>query len=343
MRKSLELVFALCLLGGKAEASGYTELNAGLAAGADARCDLAVAHLTAALAAPNLLPAFQAAAHYGLGACHFNEGKLTLAAADFDATVASDPMYRDAYISRADLHDLNHEFSEAAADRTAILAFAPQMSVVLYDRARDCELLGRMDDAIADASRVKTLSPSDPFDFMLLNEIYRMKGDTAKAIVNANALVENKNYFLLGYRERGFDNFGAGDFARAQSDFDDWKIRERGTLYPALWSALAAAAQGSDPASAVGGLPANFDVNTWPVPLLKFYQGRISSEDVTKAMVPDGILRRYQQCEVDFFIGDLEVHRGDMSGKAKLENAAKECHTTSTELRAAILELKRLP
>jgi len=80
------------------------------------------------------------------------------------------------------------------------------------------------------------------------------------------------------------------------------------------------------------------------VPLGRYYRGEISEDAVRKAAASsDPEIERGQRCEVDFYIGEWRVLRGERSeGRKLLEKARDECPSYFIEYEIIPVELKRL-
>ena len=101
---------------------------------------------------------------------------------------------------------------------------------------------------------------------------------------------------------------------------------------------LALAHLGQDGASELSANAARLKNKDWPYPVIDFYLGRRSFDDIRAAVrKPD------EKCEAAFYAGEWQLLRGDKAqAKASLQIAADTCSKTFVEYSGAVAELKRI-
>lgn len=70
---------------------------------------------------------------------------------------------------------------------------------------------------------------------------------------------------------------------------------------------------------------ATLDLNTWPGPVVAFYLGRITAEQVTSLAKSgtDAKVKRQQVCEAAFYVAQRALIQGDSSGAYQLLQDAR--------------------
>ena len=124
MRHAL-VAATLALVAGPAFASGYSELNAGIAAVTRNDADTAVEHLSAALAAPDLPGRFLPLAHFDRAVAYAVKGDIKSALSDLNATIVVQPDWPEARKLRAFIENVLGDKAAALADINAAVAARP--------------------------------------------------------------------------------------------------------------------------------------------------------------------------------------------------------------------------
>lgn len=372
-------VVMCCVFTTGAAASSYSDFNAGIAAFKRRDFDGASAHMTAALAAPDLNPAFRAPAYAIRGEASMLAKQPTKAIADLSAALAADPLYSDAYEARAACYVATGQFDLAIADITALIRSKP-FSTVPYDQRAAIYLAQKnFDAALADLSTVVNLAPKMASSYIIRSAAYREHGDYVKALADLDKADDISSGNAAVYFERGLVHEAMADYVRARDDYGEasrrlpasavlkvhlallsWKtgdfagavtafqaIRDSGDKqtapYAALWTALSAAAGGD--ADMAKAITSNLDRSKWPGPMLDLYAGTSTVDAMTKAAsTGDANMQPTQICEAEFYGGMWNVlHHNSGAGKVQLETAAANCAPQDIEHDAAAVALRRLP
>jgi tetratricopeptide (TPR) repeat protein len=373
--------FWLCLFLGipsLAAASPYSDFSAGLAALAREDGDGAMAAFNAALAAPDLLPAFRATAYFDRGRIYADNKKWDLAIADFTAALKIDPDYLDAYDQRSQAYKSTKHLDLAIADLTAILSRRPSFLNFYLRRAELHSENHSMDDAIADANTIVRIAPELAWGYQIRGKLYHTKGDIALALADDEKALSIDRREGDAYFDRGSISAERGEFQRAADDFakalemnplnawarfrigvtawelgrfdDAAQVFSNSTVTPdgvlavnyILWRWIASTKTQKD--SALNAPAKQAASDEWPKPLLDLYAGKGSIEAVMKSAgdtVSAGTTNRI--CGANFYGGIWEEVHGDKSTATKmLSDAASGCPVTYLERSAASAELSRL-
>ncbi len=108
-----------------AHAAGYDDFNRGLNANNRGDSDAAIAAFTAALAAPDMVPALRPTAYYGRGLARLRKKLCADAAADLEAAVAAKPDDPSALWARAAAYNCLGDGAKADADYDRLAVLAP--------------------------------------------------------------------------------------------------------------------------------------------------------------------------------------------------------------------------
>ena len=112
-----------------------------------------------------------------------------------------------------------------------------------------------------------------------------------------------------------------------------------------LWYAMSADRAGTLDQVMFAADVTKLDIDDWPAPLLDFYRGKATADDVNrKAANRDAQIATGQKCEADFYIGEWQLARkNEDAAKPLLQQAVSECPHNFVEYSLAQVELKRLP
>jgi lipoprotein NlpI len=120
-------------------------------------------------------------------------------------------------------------------------------------------------------------------------------------------------------------------------------VRQPGYAYGALWLAIAAVSNGKDGVALLTAAAPNLDEEQWPAPVVAFYLGKTSLEDMFKSASAGDAKRDHGPvCEANFYAGIWQILHADMTGTARLTDVAKNCSRDFVEWPAANAALARL-
>ena len=364
-------------LAAPAEASAYSELNAGIASRNRQSWDEAIRHFSLALASPDLLPDFRPVAYFDRGDSYAVKQQYDQAIADYSACLRADPGYLDAYLHRGAAYAELKKYELAAADYGALIAASPYLEIGYLERGALYGRTQNLDAAIADFGSVVRILPQSSDGYLLRGDVYRRKSEYAKALADENKALDIDAKLPEAYFARGQIYQDQSEFRRALDDYDeglklepgDFDARVRVGLlqwemgrfddsantfrdvvkqkpdgaYGVLWLAVAKERVSSDD-SEFRAAAAKVDLSKWPGPLLNLYLGKTAPEDALKAAATgDAAIEKGQTCEADFYVGEWQlIQRRADAAKPLLAQAASSCAHEFVELVAANAELGRI-
>ncbi len=95
---------------------------------------------------------------------------------------------------------------------------------------------------------------------------------------------------------------------------------------------------GQNGATELSTTAAQLKTKNWPFPVVEFYLGRRTMKEMRVAGSAP-----YEQCEATFYIGELQLLRGNKAeAQRELQDATNLCHKASNEYVGAVAELRRL-
>jgi lipoprotein NlpI len=189
--------------------------------------------------------------------------------------------------------------------------------------------------------------------------------EAADMLADAYA-ARGETYLTLGQYQRGIQDFdealhrqpkdagahgGRGDaysylgqFDKAEADFAAAAAADTKMPYYPLWLYLAQRHQGKDGKADLEHGAESIDLKTWPGPVIEFYRGKISADDVlAAARAGDEKTQRDQRCEADFYLGEHAVLAGDKDeARRLLSEAVSNCDRRFIEYAGAKAELGRI-
>lgn len=340
MIKVLLAAVCLTLFASNLQAGGLDNLKAAMAAAEQGKSDEAISQFTQALAAGDLSPADQFAAHKGRGSAYTSKsliadaferldqarGLRSDAIADFTAALKFKTDDADLYAARAQVYDLNGQYDPAIADFDA--AFKLNNSpVTLVQRAGSLIAKGDYDRAVADYTAALAMAPKDATD-------------TKDAGLEAFDI----------YTQRGYAQFIAARYAAAAADFDK-SLTLGGTArtgdvlwlpYQAAWLHIARARAGENDAEELARNAGKIDLKQWPGTLVAYFRGQATLEQLTPPS-SHGAMGHTRECNLAFFSGEQSLVKGDSAEAVRqLTRARAVCNIHTVHYLAAGVELKRL-
>lgn len=236
------------------------------------------------------------------------KGDLDKALADQDEAIKLDPKNRSAYVNRGDVFAAKGEYAKAVADYDAAIKIDPKDAVAYLDRGNARNADGKYEAAVADFDAAVQLLPKYP----------------------------------MGYFSRGFAHLYAGSLPKALADFKQAVALDPKDPYLALW--LTIAGQRSKEKSDLAKLSQNFDMKSWPAPVVQFYLHKLNASALLAAANDaDPAVQQGRLCEANFYSGEEALQRGAKDdAERRFRSAATDCPKSFNEWVAAKAELKAL-
>jgi len=246
-----------------------------------------------------------------------------------------------AHLQKQDWDAAEQDFGEAAQRETDDMAVHFGRGVAYSGKGDNDAALREFDTVIA-SSR----APDDvrPTTLAARGNVYVTLGQYQRAIQDFDEALRR----LPGDAEmrgaRGDAYFYLGQFDKAEADLVIAGDHDQKMAYYPLWLYLAQAHQGKDAKAELERRAANLDLKAWPGPVVDFYRGRISAEDVlAAARTGDTKIQRDQQCEAGFYLGEHALLAGDKDeARRRLQGALDTCDRRFIEYAGAKAELTRI-
>jgi tetratricopeptide (TPR) repeat protein len=362
--------FVVTLLVGPANASAYSDFNAGVAL--RVRDDnAAIQHLTSALADPTLLPSLRPVALLDRALCYARLKQYDASLADLDASLKLRPNY-DAYLERTRVNFvLGHE-DAALNNLDSAVALRPDLLVARVVRANMLLQRDRFDDALTDENALIAQAPRDPTLYSLRSAIYRRQGKLDAALADADYAIKIAPSVANGYYARvsaleasgrldeavaasnlelerfpnsiyatlkkGMILWEMKKFDEAEGAFTDAAKMNATNGYAALWRLIAH--RSSHPGDDLDvAIFAKVDMVAWPGPLIGLFRGTESLTTATQAASADASKKRGQLCELNFYAAQWHLLNGRPdAAKPLLQSAVRDCPYDFVERAAALVQ-----
>jgi tetratricopeptide (TPR) repeat protein len=285
-------------------------------------------------------------AHYNRGTVYYNKSDYDLAIRDYNEAIRLKPDYAFAYVGRGMTYAAKRDFDRAIQDYSEAIRLDPNAESAYENRGVAHAFEGDHDRAIQDYNEAIRLSPNEIAAYFGRGLARTAEGDHDRAIQDFNEVIRLKPKFALAYEKRGDAYFFQSNLAAAIANFEDAisvAPSSNAAVYAALMLHLVMKRQGHDDAAQLAQVAASADLSKWPGPVLKFYLGQMTAEDVMKAANSDIEMQKWQVCEANYFTGeDALLHDHRDTALARLEAARDSCPKNDTDYIAALVELNRL-
>lgn len=295
---------------GVAMANGDLSLQACYAANDKDDYGAAIEACTRAIQSGELSNDDSALAFNEIGNAYNRSGDQDHAIESYGEAIRLNPNFADAYFDRGTAHDFKYEY----------------------------EL------AIKDFSKAIKLRPDDANAYLYRGNARSLSGDYANAIRDYDTAAKMAPTFSdVAVWSKGLALFNLGRFADAEAAFQLYLKRWPDYSFGVLWVYLAEAHAGKDGKKAFADRVRSLDPNQWPAPILQFYLGKATHDEVfAAAKIGDPAYLDQQACEAAFYLGEFYL----LSGKAEdahrdLTQASASCPKSAAERGAAKTELDR--
>ena len=252
-----------------------------------------------------------------------------------------------AYMNRGNGYQDTGEYERAIQDYGQAILLKPDFVLAFYDRGNAYDSKGEYDRAIADYDQAIQLAPEGDHAYYAYygrGYAYNAKGEYDRAIKDYDRAIrlnpDGANAFIV----RGVANFLRANPSQAVIDFRRSSKLNPKIAYSLLWLHLARTRLGQDDSKELIKRSAKADLLKWPGPVLRFYLGRITADQMIAATAGSEInADKDRLCEANFFAGeDALLHLHDTAAKLLLQNALDVCPLKNLHYDAAAAELKRL-
>jgi tetratricopeptide (TPR) repeat protein len=261
--------------------------------------------------------------------------------------VKLDPQYALAYNNRGYAYFMQKNYDRAIIDYDQAIRLNPMPAVagvggsshvnIYVNRGVAYALKGDFDHALSDYYEAIRVDPKYARAFGSRGHVFRHIGNYARAISDYSEALRLDPSDVGIYADRGFVHFLVSDFPQATADLAQ-SISHNPEPYPMLWRYLARARAGGDGAAELAAAAGQLKTKAWPYPIVEFYLGKRTAEDMTAAAPGTE-----ERCEVQFYLGEWRLLRGDRAkAKEGLEAAKATCPASFYEYDGAVAELNRI-
>lgn len=225
----------------------------------------------------------------------------------------------------------------------------PYIPVAHTRRATAYMAVGDCKNAVSDLNAAETAQKANTEFFLIRLRANLCVGDKAAAERDFSALLALRPETLhaMFYSNYAVGLWTVGDFSAASAKFagaiQRANPKDAHSSYLGLFYTMSAIRAGQFDPAVLDNFAAKISTD-WPMPVLNFYRGKITSEQLYLAAADhDAVLAGQQKCEVDFYLGEWQLAHGDKTAGAPLIHlAAEECPHTFSEYYLALTEEKRL-
>jgi tetratricopeptide (TPR) repeat protein len=291
---------------------------------------------------PGSAPAFN-----NRGYAYFAKSSYDRAVTDFDAAVKIDPQYALAYNNRGYAYFMQKNYDRAITDYDQAIRLDPLPGVagvggpshvnIYVNRGVAYALKGDFDRALSDYYEAIRIDPKYARAFGSRGHVFRHIGNYARAISDYSEALRLDPSDSGVYADRGFVHFLDADYPQAAADLAQ-AITRLPEPYPMLWRYLARARAGGDGTAELAAAAGQLKTKAWPYPIVEFYLGKRTAGDMAAAAAG-----AEERCEVEFYLGEWRLVRGDRAkAREALEAAKATCPASFYEYDGAVAELSRI-
>lgn len=285
------------------------------------------------------------AAYVFRGKAQAQRNEIKAAILDFSEALKINPQATDALYNRGAAYALSGQTNFALADFAHLLDLAPNDPDTLYYRAQIYMTQGKREDALRDLSDVLRQHPEDLDSRMQRAGLSIMLGRNEDAIADLNQLLKKDPTAPAAFYNRGRAKQLKGDIAGAAEDFAAAMQSRDNNPYAALRLYITRARSGTTDAAPLAAAAKTFPEDQWPMPIVAFYQGKLSEADLLAAgQVSKPATRASLAAETQYYLGQWALLQDDAKAARKHFEAAVAAKAGADNLEYvdAGLELKRL-
>jgi tetratricopeptide (TPR) repeat protein len=274
-----------------------------------------------------------------------DKGEYDRAIADLDRVISLDPFNATAYFNRGITYIQKGESARAIQDFDSAITLNPNSANYYVNRSIAMFNTGNLAGALEDCDTALRLDPNNAEAYGRRGDVRFETGDYALAIQDYDQSLLIDPGPVAFYAYRGQAHFILGNFAAASGDFAVMVERDPTDGYAVLLRSIAGRRGGEDVVRIFEADAARVDLATWPGPIVKYFLGDLSMEDlrqVAETTPADGIDKI---CEYDLYVGlgALLFKDNHAAARPLFEQAELDCQPNSMADRFAKAELARMP
>jgi lipoprotein NlpI len=244
------------------------------------------------------------------GNAYFGKRDWDHALADYTAAIANDPRSAVLFHNRGEVWRMTNDYRRARQDFDSAIKLKPDYDSAYVRRGLVRVAERNYKDALPDFDKAVQINPNSP-------------GNLAA---------------------RGVARFFVGRYAEAETDLAASSALDPRNPYGVLWLYVARKHQNKDGSAALRDQTRQLNLNLFPGPVIRYFLGQASVDDVMRATQKGSDYeRRTQLCEASFYLGEEALLRGDRNEAARLFRQAAGVGVTHLyEHQGAMVELQRL-
>jgi lipoprotein NlpI len=282
-----------------------------------------------------------------------------------DRAISLNPKSAESFYHRGEMKRALNQFDEAEADFEAAITLTPDTDNKIafiengaITRATKNRLRANSYKELAktyifagqEAKAAETLDRAvnafpDVGTFYALRASYDEHRDATQASADLDKAIALDPVEVRALNQRGRFAFTNGNYTAAATDWAQAWRGNRGDLgiheaYLPIWIyMLEARGDTAQATSGFAGRAKEIKAKVWPYPVVSFYLGQLSVEELDAAAIGDD-----QKCEANFYIGEWHLLKGDIaSARKRFEQALGGCAPNFIERTMAEIEARRLP
>jgi lipoprotein NlpI len=326
-----------------ARADGRGDINACKAAEDGGNPQAAIALCTRALNSGELSQGNVVIALNNRATAYQSAGYIDLAMKDIDQAIALWPQHAQSFVNRGNFYDAQGALDRAMQDYEEAIRLEPDLPDAYINRGATYGEQGKLDLEVQDLDKTIQLKPDFALAYSNRGGAYLALGDVDRAIEDYNEAIRLDPSLTMAVISRGVAHFYHDEDPQAVVDFTAVSNVPQLRPYAEIWLALIR--KRYHPADPATGIEIEVtEIDGWPAPVLRYYQGKIDRERVLDdARSTDALTERGQKCEGVFYIAAWDLLNAQVEqARQGFERAVADCPLNYIERSDAALALKRM-
>jgi lipoprotein NlpI len=257
---------------------------------------------------PSLTPVERARAYAGRAMSYLRQDDVELALADASAAVALQPDQSQWHGLRGAIYLSKRDPANALADFDVALKLKADFIEAHAGRGEAHMLRGEFEPAIAEFDAAIAVKPYLAEFYADRGRAYLLAGQSERAMQDFNEAVQRDPRAALAYKARWIGLYQAGRFPAAAADLQQSLALDPDQPYVALWLHVTRLRMKIADGDEFARNADKLSQKTWPRPIVDFYQGRVTSDQLLEATADaDPDKKKAKTCEADFYLAQSLV------------------------------------
>jgi lipoprotein NlpI len=264
---------------------------------------------------------------------------------DFNHLIELRPKYAKGYNGRAMAQLLKKDYADAIQDLNKALELDPGYAEAYRNRANLYQITNDPARARSDLDKSIELAPDVADPYLHRGDLSLTAGDFESAIQDYDQVIRLQPQKPDAERPKALAQFFEAKYSDAAGTLHDYLGKQKKIdAYDILILYIAEQHASLNSTGELDWLLARLPAEKWPAPLVAFFQGHSSEEDVLKAAADaEAHGMPNQICFARFFFGQLALLEENVSeARHWLELTAKNCPADSTPYMGARAQLNRM-